>query len=66
VACSALPAAAAALLGWGSWEREEGWPPRSLYFHADKDQSFSLHGFTALPGWGGGLAWELSHPSRPG
>lgn len=33
----------------------EGWPPSSLYFHADKDQFFSLQGFTAVPtveeGW---------------
>lgn len=37
-----LVAMAAALLGWTSWECREGRPPRSLYFHADKDQSFSL------------------------
>lgn len=27
----------------------EGWPPRSLYFHTDKDQGFSWQGFTAVP-----------------
>lgn len=27
----------------------EGWPPRNLYLHADKDQSFSPQGFTAVP-----------------
>lgn len=51
---------AAAMLGWSSWECREGWPPRRLYFHADKDQSFSLCGSAAVPGR------ELSHPSQGG
>lgn len=52
-----LVAMAAALLGWSSWECREGWSPRSLYFHADKDRSFSLCGSAAVPGW------KLNHPS---
>lgn len=54
---SVLVAMAAALLGWSSWECREGWSPRSLSFHADKDRSFSLCGSAAVPGW------KLNHPS---